>query len=102
METTEWQDRNEQHLVGLLSDLAVMAKSAPFVRQRGSRFGRGEKSSNLSNAPGLSGDQMDAEISVARGVRIVRVVRYEILVGMTGSQYELKSLPNGGNLRDTP
>ena len=75
METTEWQDR---HLVGFLSDQPVMAKSAPFVRQRGSRFGHGEMSSNLSNAFGLSSDQMDAEISVARGVSIVRVVRYEI------------------------
>lgn len=78
-----------------------MAKSAPFVRQSGSRFGHGEMSSNLSNAFGLSSDQMDAEISVARGVRIVRVVRYEILVGMTDSQYELKSLLNGIDLSDT-
>lgn len=54
------------------------------------------------NAFGLSSDQMDAEISVARGVRIVRVVRYEILVGMTDSHYGLKSLLNGRDLRDTP
>ena len=79
-----------------------MAKSAPFVRQRGSRFGHGEMFSNLSNALGLSSDQMDAEINLARGVRIVRVVRYEILVGMTDSQYELKSLLIGRDLSDTP